>query len=243
MSIDLRSDFGSGVRDHLARVEEHNAQVLDAVVDRAFAVVAGGHLIHVAGSGHSVSMVLEAFFRAGGLACINPVYHPSLLPLHGAGESTLAERTSGFAALVVARAAPQGDDLAVVVSNSGVNAYPVEVAEAFQERGTPVVAMMSVPHSIRAPGRVGRKLGDIADFVLDTLVPYGDAVYPAGKATTAGLSSLTNVYLWNLLLVRLADRAAAEGVALPLWTSANVAGGDERNRELLRQYRAEVPML
>jgi uncharacterized phosphosugar-binding protein len=102
---------------------------------------------------------------------------------------------------------------------------------------------MSLPHSSQMEARVGRKLGDIADWVLDTRVPYGDATYPAGDAVTAGISSMVNVYLWDLLLVRLADRANAAGVQLPIWTSANVDGGDERNRDLLQTYRRLIPLL
>jgi uncharacterized phosphosugar-binding protein len=235
--------YGAETRHHLEQVEHHNAATLDVVADLAYRVVTGGHRIHVSGSGHSVALVLEAFFRAGGLACVNPLYHPGLLPLHGGAESTLVERTSGLASLLAARAAPTSEDLAVIASNSGVNAFPVELAEELHRHGTPVVALMSVAHSSRAPARIGRKLGDVADHVLDTLVPYGDAAYPAGEATTAGLSSLVNVHLWNLLLVRLADRAAAAGEQLPIWTSANVEGGDERNRELRDRYRHAVPLL
>jgi uncharacterized phosphosugar-binding protein len=54
---------------------------------------------------------------------------------------------------------------------------------------------------------------------------------------------MVNVYLWDLLLVRLADRANAAGVQLPIWTSANVDGGDERNRDLLQTYRRLIPLL
>lgn len=239
----VNADYGRTVRRHLELVERHNASELDVVAGRMFATVRAGGRIHVAGSGHSLGFVLEAFFRAGGLACVEPLYHPALLPLHGGGESTLLERTSGLAALVVARAAPRSEDLAVIASNSGVNAFPVELADELRERSIPVVALLSTPHSSQAPVRVGSKLGDVADHVLDTLVPYGDAAYPAGEATTAGMSSLVNVYLWNLLLVRLADRAAAAGMPLPVWTSANVSGGDERNRELRARYRDLVSLL
>jgi uncharacterized phosphosugar-binding protein len=242
-NLALQTDFGLHVRDHLAYVEEHNAATLDEIADRAFVTVTGGHRIHVSGSGHSMAAVLETFFRAGGLACVNAVVHPALMPLEGGGESTLTERTSGFAALLVTRAAPTPDDLAVIVSHSGVNAYPVEYAEEMHRHGTPVIAVMSLPHSSQMEARVGRKLGDIADWVLDTRVPYGDATYPAGEAVTAGISSMVNVYLWDLLLVRLADRANAAGVQLPIWTSANVAGGDERNRDLLQTYRRLIPLL
>lgn len=239
----LQTDFGLHVRDHLSHVQEFNAPTLDAVADRVFRVVTEGHRIHVSGSGHSVASVLETFFRAGGLACVNAVYHPSLIPLNGGGESTLTERTSGFATLLVSRSRPTPDDIAFMFSHSGVNAYPVEYAEEMHQHGAQVVAVMSRPHSDQMDPRVGRKLGDVADWILDTRVPYGDATYPAGDAVTAGISSIVNVFLWDLLLVRLADRANAAGVQLPIWTSSNIKGGDERNRALLDRYRKMIPLL
>lgn len=246
MSIDdpfVAPSFGGQVRDHLERVELHNQHTLEVVSDRMYRIVTGGGRVFTAGTGHSVGFILETFYRAGGLACVVPIYHPGLLPLHGATESTLLEHTSGLARELVAKVGPTPDDIAFIASNSGINAVPVELAEELRDRGTTVVALMSVPHSNRATVRVGRKLGDVADHVLDTLVPYGDAVHPAGDATTAGLSSLVNVYLWDLLLVRLAVRATSEGVQLPLWTSSNVTGGQERNDELIARYRTRAGVL
>jgi uncharacterized phosphosugar-binding protein len=51
------------------------------------------------------------------------------------------------------------------------------------------------------------------------------------------------VYLWNLLLARLARLAAAGGTSLPIWVSANVSGGDDRNRALRTRYGARIPTL
>lgn len=235
--------FGAQVRAHLERLEQHNADMLEVVARCFYAAVTGGGRVLTAGTGHSVGFVLETFYRAGGLACVVPLYHPGLLPLHGAGESTLLEHTSGLARELVARVAPTGDDVAFIASNSGINAVPVEFAEELRRHGTQVVALMSVPHSSRSVARVGRKLGEVADYVLDTLVPYGDAAYPAGGTSTAGLSSVANIHLWNLLLARLADLAAADDIQLPLWTSSNVVGGEERNRELFARYRTRVPAL
>jgi uncharacterized phosphosugar-binding protein len=147
--------------------------------------------------------------------------------------------------LLVQRYDPTPSDLAFLVSNSGVNVVPVELAEELRRRRTPLVAMVSLTHLRAAPARAGHKLDELADFVLDTQVPYGDAAYRVdiGSAATAGLSSLTNVFLWNLLLVRLADRAAPKGIELPLWTSSNVEGGAERNAALMERYRSRVPLL
>lgn len=237
-------EFGDDMRMHLALVEQKNALVLDQVATRMFDVINADGLIYVGGTGHSISLMLESFYRAGGLACVQPLYNPGLLPLHGGEDSTLAEKTSGFARILVERYNPSGSDIAFVFSNSGVNAVPVELADELHRNGTTVVAVVSLPHLTQAPLRAGHKIDAVADYVIDTLVPYGDAAYPtADGATTAGLSSLCGIYIWNLLLARLADLAGERGVQLPIFTSSNVTGGAERNAALFKHYRQKVHSL
>jgi uncharacterized phosphosugar-binding protein len=236
--------FGSDMRGHLARVELDNADVLDQVADKMLAVIEDDGLIYVGGTGHSIALMLESFYRAGGLACVQPLYHPAFLPLHGGIDSTLAEKTSGFAQILVGRYAPSARDIAFVFSNSGGNAVPVELAEELKKCGTPVVAVVSLTHLREAPARVPHKIDAVADFIINTEAPYGDAAYPIENGVhIAGLSSLTGVYVWNLLLARLADRAAARGIHLPIFTSSNMAGGMERNADLLKQYRPRIHAL
>jgi len=61
--------FGAQALAHLERVGTHNAALLDAVAERMLTVVRTGGVLHTAGTGHSIAMVLETFYRAGGLAC------------------------------------------------------------------------------------------------------------------------------------------------------------------------------
>ncbi|MGH8873664.1 MAG: sugar isomerase domain-containing protein [Acidimicrobiia bacterium] len=236
-------EWGAAMRRHLAEAEERNARTLEVVSVRVLETVVEDGLVFTAGTGHSLAMVLETFYRAGGLACVYPLYHPALLPFEGGRDSTLLERTEGLAEALVAGTGVSGRDVAFVFSNSGVNPVPVELAEALGEAGATVMAVVSVPHMDQATARAGRKLGEVADHVLDTRVSYGDASYPVGDGTTAPLSSLTGVYLWNLLLARVADLAGEAGVELPLWASTNVAGGDEWNRALFDRFRARIPVL
>jgi uncharacterized phosphosugar-binding protein len=240
---DSAAAFGEEVRHHLARIERENADVLDAVAGTMLDVVRGDGLVYAAGTGHSMALVLETFYRAGGLACVYPIYHAGLLPLEGGSASTLVERQPRLAATLLARVSPGDGDLAFVFSNSGVNAVPVELAMGFREAGTPVVAVVSVPHMSATPARADAKLGDVAAQVIDTLVPPGDAAFHAGGVTTAALSSIASVFVWDLLLARVAEAAAEKGVDLPVWTSANVPGGDERNEALMERYRRRVPLL
>ena len=241
--VDVTRPAGAWMRDHLRAVEEANAPVLDAVARRMLEVVRADGLIFVAGTGHSLAQMLECFFRAGGLAVVYPLYHPALLPFSGASSSTFQERLPGFGRLLVERAPATAGDLAFVFSNSGVNPVPVEMAERFREKGVTVVAVTSCDHMGRAPSRAARKLDQVADHLIDTFVPYGDAVYDAGAGLrTMPLSSLAGIYVWNLLLSRLAELARA-GAPLPVWTSANVEGAESRNRELFERYQHRIPYL
>ena len=235
--------FGTSMRAHLERVEAHNAAVLDEVADRAMEVIGAGGVLLAAGTGHSVALVLETFYRAGGLACVKPVFHPGLLPLSGGFASSLLERTKGLAAVLVAAAAARPGELAFVFSSSGANPVPVELAQCLRDGGVGVVGVTSLPHLRQAPARAGVKLDEVADFVIDTLVPPGDAAYHRDGASTGPLSSLASVYVWNLLLARLVDRAATAGVDLPLWRSSNTPGGDAHNSALADRYRPRIPSL
>ncbi|MCI2418503.1 SIS domain-containing protein [Saccharopolyspora sp. K220] len=230
--------------EHLRKIGAHNADNLRTAADRLFAAVRADGLVFTAGAGHSLAGVMESFYRAGGLAAVRPLYHPDLLPLHGAVASTKTERRSGLAEEVLTAAGFRGGaDALVVFSNSGVNPYPVELAKLARAAGSAVVAITSPAASAEAPKRAGTTLAEQAEIVLDTKVPGGDASYPTAAPVTAPLSSLANAFLWNMLLVQMYNQAAAAGIELPVWRSSNTIGGDEANAANLAHYGERVPGL
>jgi uncharacterized phosphosugar-binding protein len=235
--------YQTAVAAHLSKVAEHNAASVAEVADLLLACVRADGMVLTAGAGHSLAAVAETFYRAGGLACVRPLYHPDLLPMHGAVSSTKAERRSGLAADVLGPE-PLGErDVLVVFSTSGVNPYPVELAGLVRAAGRAVVAVTSGPASAVAPRRSTSTLAEQAGVVLDTLVPPGDSTYPPDAPVAAPISTVVNAFLWNLVLVRLIDVSAKEGVALPLWRSSNVPGGDEANADFMARYTPRVPAL
>ena len=242
MTID-GGGFGPAMRDHLGEVEQSNREVLETVGDAVVDAIASDGRVFTAGTGHSTVPVLESFYRAGGLACVQPVYHPALNPLEGAAASTHLERLSGLAELLVETLEPATGDVAFVFSNSGVNPVPVELALHFRRRGVKVVVVSSRRHMETAPRRHERKLDGVADHLIDTLVPYGDSSYPPGDPATGALSSLVCIYVWNLLLARVFEVGRERGIELPLWQSANTADGEKRNKTLTERYRKRIPAL
>ena len=234
--------FDNSVQAHLQRVAEHNADAVRQAADLVLDVIRGDGMVLTAGAGHSLAAVAETFYRAGGRACVRPLYHPELLPLHGAQASTKAERRTGLAAEVLGDKLGE-HDLLVVFSTSGVNHYPVELAQLTRAAGRPVIGVTSGPSSSVAPRRSGSTIAEESSVVLDTLVPPGDSTYPIDAPVTAPVSTIVNAFLWNELLVTVIDKAEAAGVSVPLWRSSNVAGGDDANESLLAHYTPRIPEL
>jgi uncharacterized phosphosugar-binding protein len=237
------TDIAGSVAKQLADVEQANAEAVRAAAELVLGVIRADALVFTAGAGHSLAAVAETFYRAGGLACVYPLYHPELLPLHGAQHSTTTERRTGLAEEVLAERAPGPDDVLVVFSTSGVNPYPVELAVGAKARGASVIAVTSRACVAAAPRRSSSTLVEEGTVVLDSLVIPGDSSYPPDAPRTAPLSTVVNAFLWNLVLARVFDSGAAEGIDVPLWRSSNVEGGDEANAALLAKYGAIVPQL
>jgi uncharacterized phosphosugar-binding protein len=231
------------VRGLLDRVDEANKDALGRAAGLLLQCLQRDGLIHVAASGHSLALVCETFYRAGGLAAVRPLWRQEMLPLSDAQGSTVAERTPGLGPAVVAAAAPQPGDVAVVFSTSGRNPYPVEVAAACRERDVAVVAVTSPLASRAAQARHDSTLAQHADVVLDTAVPPGDVAYPGGDPRTSAVSTITAAYVWAALLAELDDLAMVCGFELPRWRSANVPGGDAANVGLFTRYGPRVPEL
>ncbi|WP_229787495.1 MULTISPECIES: sugar isomerase domain-containing protein [Actinokineospora] len=235
--------YGDLALTHLAKVAEHNASALDETAELVLSCVRADGLVLTSGAGHSLAAVAETFFRAGGLACVRPLVHDDLQVFGGARKATAAERRAGLAASVFAEVPRTGHEVLFIFSNSGVNPFPVELAQTAVDSGCPVVAVTSPRSSAGATRRAGGLLAEHATIVLDTLTGPGDVAYPPDSAVTASLSTLCNAFLWNLMLARLHDRAEAEGVELPRWRSSNVEGGDTANAALLERYGDRVPHL
>ena len=229
----------SGLGAYVDRVIEANAATLDAAANEVLATLRADGLVRTAGAGHSLAAVMESFYRAGGLAHVRPLWHPSLLPLASAAESTRAEREPGLGRSVAGAAGIEARDCVIVFSSSGINPYPVEIARAARDSGAAVVAVTSVMASSASEPRAGARLFELADIVLDTLVPAGDVSAPPEHPITVPLSSLATNALWSALLARIVEIDPA----VALWRSANVAGNDAANAALIDRLATRVPEL
>ncbi len=221
-------------------------------VDAAAEIVArsmlDGGVIHVFGTGHSSLIAEEAFMRAGGLLPVNAILDVRMLLSGGALNSSAAEKQEGLAAEILFDHDVGPDDAGIVVSNSGRNAAPVEMAFEMKKRGIPVIAITSVKHSnsVASAHPSGKKLMNLADIVLDNAAPHGDAlVEPAGGGTRMGAAStVTGAALINSIMILAAEKIIEKGsepLALP---SGNVEAADfTRIQEAMQKYVGRLKYL
>jgi uncharacterized phosphosugar-binding protein len=135
-------------------------------------------------------------------------------------------------------------EVLMVISNSGINAVPVEVALEAKARDLTVVALTSMAHSRRMRSRhaSGRRLFEVADIVLDNCGVPGDGAvaYNGLPGRVAPTSLLAGSYLINSLVCRVVELFLAAGLTPPVYVSANVPEGDEHNHTLESRYRGRI---
>src|SRR3954471_3099692 len=130
--------------------------------------ILAGRMVHVFASGHSRIMVEEMWPRYGSFPGFNPIvelsltFHNLVVGANGQRQAMFLENVSGFAARILRNFDLKQGDSALVISSSGCNVVPIEIAELFQKRGVRVVALISQEHSDASTSRhrEGKKLQD-----------------------------------------------------------------------------------
>ncbi len=201
---------------------------------------AKNHKVFVTGSGHSHTFAEELYGRAGGLAFFIPIMTTELTIVEHPTKSTYIERLPGYAPILAELYGLKANDVVLIASNSGRNAYPIEMALKAKELGCHVVAVTNVKHSLSTTPRhsSNQRLMDIADVVIDNCGEIGDAGLKVDgvEPLMAPTSSIANSIIAQLLTVEIAKNLIAMGIEPPVFTSANVDGGFEKNEAYMRQY-------
>src|SRR5436309_6486706 len=137
--------------------------------------ILAGRMVHVFGSGHSRILVEEMWPRYGSFPGFNPIvelsltFHNLVVGANGQRQAMFLENVGGLAERILRNFDLSLADSALVISSSGCNVVPIEMAEQFRARGVRVVAVVSKRHSeaSRSNDPRGKKLQDFADLVLD----------------------------------------------------------------------------
>ena len=229
----------------IRQIEESQLEAIEEAVRRCAEVIAAEGLVHLFGSGHSRIAVEEMFPRYGSFAGFHPIVELSLSNHHqvvganGLSQAMFIENVEELGRVILGnfRFDP-ARDVMMVISSGGTNAVPVDVALEARRLGLFVIALTSVAHSRQATSRhsSGKRLFEVADLVIDTCTPVGDAAITIdGLETPVGpLSTIGSVAIVNMIKTGVAQRLTELGQPPVVMTSAALVGAS-RSRELFRR--------
>ncbi|MEV6192600.1 SIS domain-containing protein [Streptomyces sp. NPDC051920] len=223
------------VRDEdTGEIEAAGTLIADTVVD-------GGRLFAF-GAGHSSLAAQDVVYRAGGLALMNLLTVPGVVGVDvmPATLGSALERVDGLAGAVLDCSPLRSGDLLVIISLSGRNALPVEMAMKARALGVKVIGVTSVAYATETTSRhvSGTYLKDHCDVVLDSRIPVGDAelTLDSIEAPFAPASTVVTSALLQAVMATAAGALAERGTEPPLLRSGNVDGGHEWNNRVMTEY-------
>lgn len=236
----------------MTRIREEQAGNIDAAAELLCDAIERDELIHVyGGGGHTTLVMGEMFFRAGGLANINPVMEPGLSVFNQALKYLELERTVNYGRSIVKYFRLQPGEVMIIFHNIGINAATIDAALEAKEAGAKIIAVsssywqdeMPEDHFIRHPSK--QNLFDLADVCIDDYNPVGDAIIEVDglDRPIAPVSNITDFYIAHWLEIATIQRCVERGIEPPVWSSANAPGGDAINAAYVEKYRPRVKYL
>ncbi len=245
--MELSSKYYSIVVELLEKIIIEEKESLEKASQLIANSIENNKIVHVIGAGHSAMLGEELFYRAGGLAVVNPIIDNDITVGHGALKSTLLEKVEGYAEVLLKSARVVEGDTVIVVSTSGVNIFPVEAALKAKEMGASTIAITSRKYSSQLePRNPWRKhLYEVVDVAIDNKVPRGDAVLdiPGLNVKVASVSTILNSFIAGLLVARTVDILLSKGIKPPIWLSSHLPEAREHNKKLFEEYSHRIKLL
>jgi uncharacterized phosphosugar-binding protein len=213
--------------------------------------IAEGNLIHVIGpGGHSNMAAEEVLWRAGGLVPINAILDAGTNLIHGAKRSNYIERLPGYATKVfdAYRLGKKPGEVIIIVNAYGINAMCIDSALEAKKREMISIGITSrafadnLPpdHPSRHPSC--KNLYQEVDYFIDNHIPYGDAAVEIDgiEQKVGPTATICNVVAINCLIIEIVKALKEMGIEPPIWTSANLPGGDQKNKNYEEKY---IPLI
>ena len=231
----LAESYSAKANELLARAWTVTTPIIAKLAPVLGASVARGEIIHTFGSGHSEIIAREIVGRAGGLVCISSINDPT---------AGFIENLVGYGTQLVERYDRQYElragEVVIVISNSGKNASPIEVALHAKKEGCVVIGLCSLAMSTTAktvhPG--GQNLHAICDYTLDNGGVPGDTIMQlTPEIATGPTSTFIGGSILNWLMLGTMEWLKANHHAIPVLRSQNIPGAIDHNRAVGAKYK------
>jgi uncharacterized phosphosugar-binding protein len=238
---ELANKFESTQLENLLKAASRMADAIEQ--DRLIYIYGGG--------GHTTLVMQELFWRAGGLANLCPMIDFAIHPVTPAYMYLAHERMHGIGNATVDYYGVGQDDVILLFHSYGFNPPTIDCGLEAKKRGATVIAVSSqdwnknIPKDFPIRHNSGKHLSDIADIYIENFVPFGDTVIQVEglEQPITGISSTIDFYIAHRLEIECVKESVRRGITPPVWSSANIPGGDEKNKSLREKYNSRVKFL
>ncbi|ADU94464.1 MULTISPECIES: SIS domain-containing protein [Geobacillus] len=235
------------VNERLELVLKHEKDNLKKAAYVVSEAIQKGGIIQLFGCGHSHILTEEVFYRAGGLVPIKPIFFEPLMLHEGAVRSSMLERMNDFAQNFIDHEDIRPEDVFFVLSTSGRNPVPIDVALTAKEKGTYTIAITSLEYSKSQPSRhkSGKLLYEVVDLVINNYSVKGDAIlsHESISVPFSPTSTVVGSVILNAIFAEAIVLMAENGLEPPIFLSGNMEGADEHNNRLIARYKERIPIL
>jgi len=227
----------------LTKIKDTQADKIKTAARVVADTIKANGIIYVFGCGHSHLIGLDCFYRAGGLVNVSAMLDTDLMLHNGAAKSSVIEKISGIAESILERYCITDKDMLIIISTSGKNAVPVEMAQAAAKRGIRNISVVSSAYF--GDKKDAPLLYECSDMYIDNCVPHGDAVMEIidSEVKMGSVSTAASSFILQSLLLEGAELAAKEGARVPIYMSGNVEGGADFNKALIAEYLPRIKHL
>lgn len=227
----MRNEYFKVIEDLLKEVEATQSENITKAGELIASSIMNGGILQAFGSGHSYAAAIEITNRAGGLIPAKAIKEPA---------GGMYETIEGVGTLFLKRSDIRKEDIVVLISNSGRNPLPIEIALKCKEVGAKIIVVTALESSKELSSKHSSKknLWQFGDVVLDNRVMKGDSTVevPGLPVRVCGTSSVSAAVMLNAAVLEAIQIMVAKGYVPPVYMSANVDGGPEFNEKLTVKY-------
>lgn len=227
------------VSELITEIKETQLDEIKEVANLVESAIINEKLVYLFGAGHSSILTIECFARAGGLLNMQPMLDAGLDFGDGASRQGGFERLPGYAKCMIPDYDIGEGDVVIIISNSGRNPAPVEMALEAKKLGAVVVGITSFEHTknVTSNDPSGKKLIDIADIVIDNGCPPGDALieFPNLLPRVGPGSTVAGAAILNSIVTQAAANLLEKGIIPPVALSGNLPEAKEYNKKIFEK--------
>ena len=238
-------EFHTITIDMLNHIQKSQIGTIRILADIIAKKTIEGGILYGFGTGHSHVIAEELYIRAGGLFTAKGILEPEFM-LHGTKwKSTALERIEGIAKSILTLNEVRSKDAIIIISNSGRNPVPIEMAIEAKKMGLLVICITNMTHSEMVSSRhhSGKKLYEVVDYILDNCGVPGDSTmgFENEPYKFGATSTITGSYIIQLLVAQIIVNIKESGETPPVLLSSNLDGSDAYNEALLEDYFKRYP--